>query len=111
LLTWLKASVGKKKQDALDYWKTLDAKVPEEEQKITRKMQHYLFQEIYADYVEKAKNLTTKADVSKIYLGEGKQIDWDALPENVKEVLTDLTYRGDYTGSEDKRGNLDCSNK
>ncbi|AWY01647.1 hypothetical protein A8139_18010 [Marinomonas primoryensis] len=84
---------------SLDYWKTLDAQVPADDQQISRKMQHYLFQEIYADYAEKTKNLTTKADVSKIYLGEGKHIDWDALPENVKEVLIDLTYRGDYTGS------------
>jgi hypothetical protein len=34
-----------------------------------------------------------------------KALDWDALPDNVKEVLVDLTYRGDCTGSEDKRGN------
>lgn len=34
-----------------------------------------------------------------------RALDWDALPDNVKEVLIDLTYRGDYTGSEDKRGN------
>jgi hypothetical protein len=27
------------------------------------------------------------------------------LPDNVKEVFVDLTYRGDYTGSDDKRGN------
>jgi hypothetical protein len=67
-------------------------------------MQHYLFQEVYTEYVEKTKILTTKADVSQLYL-EGKKIDWDALSENVKEVLVDLTYRGDYTGSEDKRGN------
>ena len=67
-------------------------------------MQYYLFQEIYSEYAEKTKDLTTKADVCKIYLG-GKKIDWDALPDNVKEVLTDLTYRGDYTGSDDKRGN------
>jgi type VI secretion system secreted protein VgrG len=105
LLTWLKQGAGKKKQTAYEHWKTLDAQVPADDQTITRKMQYYLFQGLYADYVEKTKSLTTKADVSKIYLGEGKQIDWDALPENVKEVLTDLTYRGDYTGSEDKRGN------
>jgi peptidoglycan hydrolase-like protein with peptidoglycan-binding domain len=105
LLTWLKQGAGKKKQTAYEHWKTLDAQVPADDQTITRKMQHYLFQEIYAEYVEKTKNLTTKADVSKIYFGEGKQVDWDALPENVKGVLIDLTYRGDYTGSEDKRGN------
>jgi len=27
------------------------------------------------------------------------------LPQNVKDVLIDLTYRGDYTGTKDKRGN------
>ncbi|MEP7730715.1 type VI secretion system PAAR protein [Marinomonas primoryensis] len=104
LLTWLKGGAGKKKQDAFDYWKTLDAQVPKEEQHITRKIQYYLFQGIYSEYEEKTKELTTKADVCKMYLG-GKKVDWDALPENVKEVLTDLTYRGDYTGSDDTRGN------
>ena len=28
-----------------------------------------------------------------------------SIAENLKEVLVDLTYRGDYTGTEDKRGN------
>ncbi|AWX98951.1 hypothetical protein A8139_02270 [Marinomonas primoryensis] len=78
--------------------------MPKEEQHITRKMQYYLFQGIYSEYEEKTKELTTKADVCKKYLG-GNKIHWNALPENVKEVLIDLTYRGDYTGSDDTRGN------
>ncbi|TDO99758.1 pesticin C-terminus-like muramidase [Marinomonas balearica] len=106
LLNWLKGGAGKKKNAAYDYWLTLDKNVPKDEQTITRKMQHYLFLEIYADYQKKAKHLTTKADVCKEYLGdEKKKVDWDALPQNVKDVLIDLTYRGDYTGSKDKRGN------
>ncbi|AWX98953.1 hypothetical protein A8139_02280 [Marinomonas primoryensis] len=79
------------------------ARLTHEAQHITRKMQYYLFQGIYSEYEEKTKELTTKADVCKKYL-DGNKIDWNALPENVKEVLIDLTYRGDYTGSDDTRG-------
>ena len=82
----------------------IDAKVPKAEQEITRKMQHQLFNVIYATYIDDAKRLTTKEDVCEAYL-KGEKINWDALPQNVKEVLIDLTYRGDYTGTEDKRGN------
>jgi len=104
LLNWLKGGAGKRKQAGYEYWKTLDAKVPKAEQEITRKMQHHIFNVVYATYVDDAKRLTTKADVCKKYLN-GNKIDWNALPQNVKEVLIDLTYRGDYTGTEDARGN------
>ncbi|WP_063336806.1 MULTISPECIES: hypothetical protein [unclassified Marinomonas] len=81
-----------------------DAKVPKAEQEITRKMQHHIFNLVYATYVDDAKRLTTKPDVCRDYLNDNK-IDWDALPQKVKDVLVDLTYRGDYTGTKDKRGN------
>jgi hypothetical protein len=104
LLTWLKDGAGKKKQTAYEYWKTLDTQVPADDQTITRKMQHFLFLEIYGFYVKEAKRLTIKDDVRTAYLG-GAVLDWGALPQNVIDVLTDLTYRGDYTGSNDARGN------
>ncbi|QMV14185.1 pesticin C-terminus-like muramidase [Vibrio spartinae] len=104
LSDWLKDGAGKTKQKAYDYWLTLDANVPADKQNITRKMQHVLFENMYEDYVADTKNLTTKKDVCDAYLG-GKQIDWDALPQNVKDVLVDLRYVGVYTGSEDARGN------
>ena len=71
---------------------------------LTRKQQYYLFFAIYDYYDDKAEYLSTKPDVCKKYLNDNK-IDWDALPQKVKDVLVDLTYRGDYTGSKDKRGN------
>ena len=71
---------------------------------LTRKQQYYLFLAIYDYYEGEAKRLSTKPDVCKDYLNDNK-IDWDALPQNVKDVLADLTYRGDYTGTKDARGN------
>lgn len=71
---------------------------------LTRKQQYYLFLAIYDYYEDKAKRLSTKPDVCRDYLNDNK-IDWDALPQKVKDVLVDLTYRGDYTGTKDKRGN------
>ncbi|AEF55507.1 hypothetical protein Mar181_2474 [Marinomonas posidonica IVIA-Po-181] len=104
LLDWLKKGAGKTKQAAYDYWLTLDAKVPKEEQEITRKMQHYLFLESYAFYENDAKRLTTKLDVRNAYI-DGAELNWDELSEKVREVITDLRYVGHYTGSGDKRGN------
>ncbi|WP_052702281.1 hypothetical protein [Marinomonas sp. S3726] len=71
---------------------------------LTRKQQYYLFLAIYDYYEGEAKRLSTKPDVCRDYLNDNK-IDWGALPQNVKDVLIDLTYRGDYTGTKDKRGN------
>ncbi|EAQ67592.1 hypothetical protein MED121_16734 [Marinomonas sp. MED121] len=71
---------------------------------LTRKQQYYLFLAIYDYYEGEAKRLSTKPDVCRDYLND-KKIDWDALPKKVKDVLVDLTYRGDYTGTKDKRGN------
>ncbi|WP_299495109.1 pesticin C-terminus-like muramidase [uncultured Shewanella sp.] len=104
LLTWLKGAANKRRQAGYEYWKTLDDKVPKAEQEITRKMQHHLFNVVYAEYITNTKKTTTKQDVCDTYLNS-KKIDWDALPQNVKDVLVDLTYRGDYTGTEDPRGN------
>ncbi|WP_299494363.1 hypothetical protein [uncultured Shewanella sp.] len=104
LLTWLKGAANKRRQVGYEYWKTLDANVPKAEQEITRKMQHHLFNVVYANYMTDTKRITIKQSVCDAYLN-GKKIDWDALPQNVREILIDLTYRGDYTGIDDPRGN------
>uniref|UniRef100_UPI002616A40E S-type pyocin domain-containing protein n=1 Tax=uncultured Shewanella sp. TaxID=173975 RepID=UPI002616A40E len=67
---------------------------------LTRKQQYHLFMAIYGDYEDKTKYLLTKADVRK----EVGIVDWSKLPNNVKEVLVDMTYRGDNTGKGDSRG-------
>ncbi|MCW8335350.1 hypothetical protein [Vibrio paucivorans] len=54
--------------------------------------------------MEDAKRLTTKLDVREAYIG-GEDLNWDALDMKVREVITDLTYVGVYTGSDDARGN------
>ncbi|WP_063336787.1 hypothetical protein [Marinomonas sp. SBI22] len=67
---------------------------------LTRKQQYYLFLAIYDYYEDKAKGLITKPDVQEEY----GVVNWDTLPNKVKEVLVDLTYRGDNTGIKDTRG-------
>ena len=54
-----------------------------------------LFETVFKDYEKEAKRLATKNDVEKAY---GK-VDWEKLDQSIKEVLVDLTFRGDYTGS------------
>jgi len=103
-LEWLKSGAGKTKQSAYDHFLTLEESVPEEDSVITRKMQHYLFLAVYPDYINKARRLMTKQDVCDAYI-DGNTIDWDALPEKVKDVLVDLGYVGMLTGSGDRRGN------
>ncbi|POB90531.1 pesticin C-terminus-like muramidase [Vibrio vulnificus] len=103
LLKWLQEGAGKTKQAAYEHYKRLDASVPKEEQVLTRKQQHFLFMEIYPEYESDTKRLITKADVRAAYDKE-HVIVWDKLPANVKDVLVDLTYRGDNTGSNDPRG-------
>ncbi|MDO6583502.1 pesticin C-terminus-like muramidase [Photobacterium sp. 2_MG-2023] len=104
LYDWLLDGAGKTKGSAYEYYLTLNNKVPESEQVITRKMQYYIFTGIYGYYEDDAKRLTTKDDVRNAYIN-GNDLDWDDLPENVREVIIDLVYVGVYTGSNDKRGN------
>ncbi|WP_425628420.1 pesticin C-terminus-like muramidase [Vibrio neptunius] len=103
LLKWLKNGAGKTKRAAFEHYKQLNASVPIEEQILTRKQQHFLFLEIYPWYESETKRLVTKADVRAAYDQE-HIIVWEELPENVRDVLVDLTYRGDNTGSDDPKG-------
>ena len=50
-----------------------------------------MFNEVYAYMEEKTRILLTKPDVRAKF----GVVDWDNLPLNVREVLVDLTYRGD----------------
>lgn len=101
LTQWLLGAKGLVKSDAQNYLANAAAlALTEKDLTLTRKQQHIIFNEVYDFIEDKTRCLVTKADVQKHY-GE---IDWDSLTDNVKEVLTDLTYRGDNTGSDDKRG-------
>ncbi|MBT0124579.1 hypothetical protein HAS15_24730 [Vibrio campbellii] len=100
LLKWLQEGAGKTKQAAYEHYKQLDARVAKEEQVLTRKQQHFLFLEIYPKYEKETERLLTKKDVKQAY----GSVDWSKLSNNVKDVLIDITYRGDNTSSSDKRG-------
>ncbi|MCG9725930.1 pesticin C-terminus-like muramidase [Vibrio brasiliensis] len=94
MLEWLKGGAELKGQDAYEYYKTLNQKVPKSEQELTRKQQHFLFLEIYPFYEKETERLLTKTDVRNAYDKE-HVIAWQLLPINVKDVLVDVTYRGD----------------
>ncbi|NOH82469.1 type VI secretion system tip protein VgrG [Vibrio sp. 03-59-1] len=103
LLKWIQDGAGKTKQAAYEHYKQLNFMVAKEDQLLTRKQQHFLFLEIYPEYEKKTERLVTKADVRTAYDKE-HVIVWERLPANVKDVLVDLTYRGDNTGSKDPKG-------
>lgn len=89
---WLINAAGKKKQDAMDYINTLDNSVSKNEQYITRKQQYYLFMATYSRYVSRTRSLLAQGTSvnNKIY-----KLDLDDYSDKVKDVLVDLTYRGD----------------
>lgn len=66
-----------------------------EDFEITPEAQLSLFAIEYERKAKDTRRLATKADVVRAY-GE---TDWDALHKVIKEVLTDLRFRGDYTPS------------
>lgn len=66
-----------------------------EKYEITQQQQVNLFNISYAEEEAETKRLCTKADVVAKY---GK-CDWDNLDSAIKEILVDLKFRGDYTGS------------
>lgn len=102
MLQWLKGAIGLQRQTAYDYTVTINDVVPINEQTLTRKQQHYLFNEIYLKLegiakrtIENPKGTRTKANPNGVYLDPERVISWDALPQNIKDVLVDLTFRGD----------------
>ena len=93
LAEWLLSVKGKTKNDALIALR--NSGLTEDELTITRKQQHLMFNRIY-EYIEnKTCILMTKADVQQVY----GVVDWNGMPRKIKDVLIDITYRGDSTGS------------
>lgn len=60
---------------------------------LTQEQQQGLFDRIYPTYIDRAKYLATKDDVTKKY----GATDWDNLTPSIREVVTDMTYQGVYT--------------
>ncbi|XOZ32990.1 hypothetical protein ACMDCT_12305 [Halomonadaceae bacterium KBTZ08] len=59
---------------------------------ISPKGQLQLFEQVYGEYVERAKRLSLTNRYAKKY----KKTEWGSLNPKIKNVLVDLTYRGDY---------------
>ena len=66
-----------------------------EDFEITQDSQKLLFEITYSRQEKSAKRRATKADVTEKY----GATDWDKLDPAIKEIVVDLDYRGDYTGS------------
>lgn len=81
--------VDKKGNDARKFVK--DAGLPE----ISAAVQKKLFEATYAELEDDVKRICAKADVVKAY---GKT-DWEKLHPAIRDLLVDLRYRGDYTGT------------
>ena len=64
-----------------------------EDFEISGQAQLTLFTTEYARQEADTKRLATKADVTRAY----GATDWEALDTNIKQVLIDLRFRGDYT--------------
>jgi hypothetical protein len=102
MLRWLKGAVGLQKQAAYDYAMVINDVVPRNEQTLTRKQQHYMFNEIYLKLesiakrtIENPKGSRTNSAPNGVDLDPEKIISWNTLPQNIKDVLVDLTFRGD----------------
>ncbi|MCZ4293415.1 pesticin C-terminus-like muramidase [Vibrio sinaloensis] len=92
LSDWLLSVEGVKRASALE--SLHNSGLSDDELTITRKQQHLLFNVVYEYMEEKTRILLTKPDVKKAY----GDVGWDELPLKVKDVLIDLTYRGDNHG-------------
>ncbi|MCW8347427.1 pesticin C-terminus-like muramidase [Vibrio sp. ZSDZ65] len=89
LSDWLLSVEGVKKESALELLN--NSSLESNELTLTRKQQHLMFNTVYEYMEEKTRILLTKSDVQAKF----GVVDWASLPLNVKEVLVDLTYRGD----------------
>ncbi len=65
---------------------------------ISANVQLKLFSEVYKFYVKEVKRISNKKTVVDKY---GK-VDWEKLDADILDVLVDLRFRGDYTGSSRK---------
>ncbi|UUO04948.1 peptidoglycan-binding protein [Blastopirellula sp. J2-11] len=62
---------------------------------ITPDQQKLLFEIVYAEMERDVRRICQKSDVIAKY----GSVDWTGLDSKIKDVLIDLRYRGDYTGS------------
>ncbi|GAA4499118.1 pesticin C-terminus-like muramidase [Pseudaeromonas paramecii] len=102
MLQWLTDAVGLQRQAAYNYTIAINDVVPRNEQTLTRKQQHYLFNEIYLKLdaiakrtIENPKGTRTRAVPNGVDLDPEKIISWVELPQRIKDVLVDITFRGD----------------
>ncbi len=93
--SWLIVGSGKKRDLAKDHLALINDSVPMDEQILTRKQQHFLFLSVYGDRESTTKRTIEAARGSRHVLAPPGKIIWDQLPTDVKEVLVDLTFRGD----------------
>lgn len=89
---WLLGSVSKKRAEALTYCDTLDNYVSKDEQDLTRKQQHFLFNAVYQDLHDTTKRLLSRGEMID---GVRITVDLDSLSQDIQDVLVDLTFRGD----------------
>jgi len=62
---------------------------------ITEEAQTKLFNQVYATYEKDARRICTKPDVEARY----GACNWEMMDQEVKEIIIDLLYRGDYSPS------------
>nr|WP_249920609.1 hypothetical protein [Salmonella enterica] len=92
LRKWLLGSVGKQGASALIYCKNINNEVPEDEQLITRKQQHFLFKAVYKHQYDVTKRVLSKGvDINGVRI----TADLNAFEQRIQDVLVDLTFRGD----------------
>lgn len=78
--------------------KTADAFVKRDDIRaieLSEEAQKNLFETVYAAYWGDARRICTKRDVQAKY----GACDWDSMDSEIRELITDLLYRGDYTGA------------
>ncbi len=85
----LKEGAGLTQNAAKDFVKSEKIKDIE----LTEEEQLNLFNIVYAFYESDAKRLCTKGDVVALY----GSCNFDKLDQNIKDLIVDLRYRGDYT--------------
>lgn len=87
----LSRGAGLSGKNADDFFRREDIKAIE----ITEEAQKNLFENVYATYRGEARRICTKKDVQSKY----GTCSWEDMDEGIRELITDLLYRGDYTGA------------
>jgi hypothetical protein len=102
LYDFLFKAIGKTKSNAIDIWdkekiytEVNNVKKHKKEYTLSRKQQYYLFEAVYPLYRDKAlkDRLQNRADSG----GVGERMieeEVNRLPQNIKDVLIDMTYQG-----------------